>query len=410
MQDLRINFLKLLSALSHALDYNGKGLMHHHTRVALIAQQIAQELEVEENHINNLVYAAMLHDAGAKTFREKAELVIFEVRETSDHCVNGHRLMKLSPLLNPLAEILLCHHDRWDGGNSSGLSGDGIPLAGRIIHLADRVDVLIGENEHILNQRYEISKRIDYYSGSLFDPRIVKVFKKIAQKESFWLELTSVNPEQLLTARIKNSEKVVNLTDLLGIGEVFARIIDNKSPFTHLHSRLVSKVAAGMAMLAGYSENQAKALQLAGLLHDLGKLAVPESIIEKPGPLSNEEYNIIKCHTYYTYNILNMVDGFEEISQWAAYHHECLNGNGYPFKIDASGLSAEARLMAVSDIFTALVEDRPYRPGLPRDKVTEILLEKARRQDIDIDWVELLLDNYGFFLKQKEAINHGAVQ
>jgi HD-GYP domain-containing protein (c-di-GMP phosphodiesterase class II) len=405
MQELNIDFYKLLSALSTALDFGGKRVMRHHIRVALIAQRIADELELDENEVNNVIYASMIHDAGASTFEEKAQLGIFELEGSYDHCTRGHWLMELSPLLKPLSKILLCHHDRWDGKNETGLVGEDIPLASRIIHISDRVDVLIDEGKYILHQSEAILDQIKGLAGVVFDPHLVEVLQKLAQKESFWLDLTSGQYEKILASRVGDHNKTINLEELLGIGEVFARIIDGKSRFTHRHSRLVSAVAGHMAMLVGYSNAKCQAIQVAGLLHDLGKLAVPEKILEKPGRLTDEEYKVIKAHTYHTYRILDMVRGFEEINEWASYHHECLHGKGYPFGIGGGNLSAEARMMAVSDIFAALVEERPYRRGLPRGKVEKILLEKVERKDLDLQWVELLLDNYKQLVVYKEKIS-----
>nr|WP_238480872.1 HD domain-containing phosphohydrolase [Desulforadius tongensis] len=400
---MNIDYYKLLFALSTALDFTGKGLMKHHIRVALIAQQIARKIGLNENETSEVVCASLLHDIGTINFTEKARLVDFEVQNTYDHCMRGERLVNSSPLLKPLSVVILCHHDRWDGKNKTGLAGESIPLASRIIHLADRVDVLIDSGRYILQQRDEIIKKITSLAGVFFDPQLVLALVDLARRESFWLDLTGGNYERILLSRIKPGRKNVSMEELLSVGEVFARVIDGKSRFTHVHSRLVSLVAGEMAELAGFSRDHCRAMRVAGLLHDLGKLAVPESILEKPGRLTPEEYNIIKCHTYYTYRILEMVEGFEEINLWASYHHECLNGRGYPFGIDGKKLSAESRIMAVSDIFSALVEDRPYRLGLSRHKVEQILLEKVKAGDLDAKWVNLLLENYNQLHELKEA-------
>lgn len=406
MQELNINYYKLLTALSTALDFYGAGIMRHHLRVAVIAQGIARELGMGEEEINSIVYASMVHDVGTSTFKEKSKLISFEIEKPFDHCFLGSCLLSLSPLLKPYKQIILCHHDRWDGQNTSGLRGDGIPLASRVIHIADRIDVLIHNKSYILHQQDAIIEKISDLSGTVFDPGIVDVFKKLAEKESFWLDLTSTQIEQILLKRLKVHLEEVNLEDLLSISEVFARVIDGKSKFTHVHSRFVSKVAGDMAVLAGYSTERVQMIKVAGLLHDLGKLAVPETIIEKPGRLTDEEYKYIKSHTYYTYQTLDMIEGFEEIKEWAAYHHECINGSGYPFKLSGFRLSPESRMLAVSDIFAALVEDRPYRLGLPRSKVETILLEKVGSKDLDIKWVELLLDNYNELVRHKEDLEN----
>src|SRR3990167_2949515 len=109
--------------------------------------------------------------------------------------------------------------------------------------------------------------------------------------------------------------------------------------------------------------------EIAALLHDIGKLSVPDEILEKPGGLSTEEFNIMRGHTYFTYHILNSIDGFDTISEWAAFHHEKLNGRGYPFHLKEGQLSIGSRIMAVSDKFSALSEDRPYRKSLTNNEI-----------------------------------------
>lgn len=394
MSVLVIDFYKLLISLSMALDFNRQGILRHHVRVALMAMQIARQLDMSAEEREQLVCAALIHDLGVSTFNEKSKLAEFEVKNTFDHCRRGYQLAESSPLLKPQAEIILCHHDRWIGGNSTGLRGSSIPLAARIIHLADRVDVLINENTHILQQRKHIIGQIKPLSGVVFDPTLVDVLLKLSERESFWLDIVNNRVDLILKANIDVAPRNVYIEDLLSISEVFARVIDAKSSFTHRHSRLVAAVSGRLAKLAGFTDEQCRAMRVAGLLHDLGKMAIPEEILEKPGRLTAEEYNIIKGHTYYTYQILDMLDGFETIKCWAAYHHEKPNGQGYPFKIDASGLDAGSRLLAVSDVFAALVENRPYRHSLPRHKVEQILVEMAKQNELDRTWVELLLEHY----------------
>ncbi|MEG6616010.1 HD domain-containing phosphohydrolase [Peptococcaceae bacterium 1198_IL3148] len=402
MQNLKVDYFKLLCALSTALDFGGKGAMRHHVRVALIAQRLAEKIGLSPQNVQQVVEAAIIHDIGSITWSDKEKLLAFELEHPDEHCLVGARILNRSPLFQPLVNIIISHHDRWDGKNPSGLAGASIPLASRIIHLADRVEVLINKDKYILNQRNDILIKIKSLAGKVFDPDLVYVLADLVDKESFWLDLVNGRQGQLLAKGISADLIDVDLPGMLSIGEVFAQVIDQKSRFTHNHSRMVSAVAGEMAMLAGADDHKCQAIRLAGLLHDLGKLAIPETILEKPGPLTKEEFNVIKGHTYYTFHILELVKGFEDINKWASYHHECLHGHGYPFKITADQLSPESRILAVSDIFTALAEDRPYRAGLSREKVEKILLDKAQHQDIDGKWVELLLDNYHQLIKYKD--------
>jgi HD-GYP domain-containing protein (c-di-GMP phosphodiesterase class II) len=147
---------------------------------------------------------------------------------------------------------------------------------------------------------------------------------------------------------------------------------------------------------------------VAGNLHDLGKLAIPNSILEKPGGLNKEETAIMKSHTYYTYFVINTIGGgLKQIAEWAAYHHEKLDGSGYPFHCGADELSTGARILMVADIFTALAEDRPYRQGMTREGVGQILQQYADRSLLDGRMVHLVRENYGEIhaqMAEKQAI------
>jgi len=131
-------------------------------------------------------------------------------------------------------------------------------------------------------------------------------------------------------------------------------------------------------------------MRTAGYLHDLGKLSVPPAILEKMDKLSSKEWAILRGHTYYTFQILDVIGGPSHLSEWAAFHHERLDGNGYPFHRRADELTLGSRIMAVADVFTALTEDRPYRSGLPASETVSILEELTRDGGLDGDVVALL--------------------
>lgn len=402
---LKIELYKLLSALSLAMDYNRRGLMRHHQRVALISMSIASEMGISGDDILRLYCSAIVHDAGTSTFREKESLEHFEVNNPWEHCKRGYTLLRKSKILVPLTEIILHHHDRWDGrDNPSGLKGASIPLPSRIIFLADRVDVLAQRPGNILDYREEIVKKIAGEAGAMFDPDLVDIFVRLSRKEHFWLDLTSQFIETILIRRMGACPVIASREEITGISRIFADVIDGKSPFTYRHSRLVAEVAAFLSAKAGFDSEQQKKMYIAGLLHDLGKLSIPEEIIEKPSGLTTVEYNLIKQHTYITYQIFDMLDGFDDIKEWASYHHEKMNGEGYPFRLRGEELSTGSRIMAIADIFSALFEDRPYRKGLPRDKIEKILTGMAKSGLQDPDIVQLLIDNYSEVAKLKEKI------
>ena len=135
-------------------------------------------------------------------------------------------------------------------------------------------------------------------------------------------------------------------------------------------------------------------MEIAGNLHDIGKLAIPNAILNKPGKLTKEEFAVMKSHTYYTYSVIKTIGGLEQIAEWAAFHHERLDGSGYPFHCTADELSTGARILMVADIFTALAEDRPYRKGMSKEGIYQIIKQFSDRRLLDTRIVDLLFENY----------------
>jgi HD-GYP domain-containing protein (c-di-GMP phosphodiesterase class II) len=182
----------------------------------------------------------------------------------------------------------------------------------------------------------------------------------------------------------------MDLGQLSDISTVFAAIIDKKSAFTRRHSFGLADNTVKIASIYGFDAQKTERLRIAGLLHDLGKLAVPNHILDKPGKLTQEEYSIIKSHTYYTRLVLEKIDGINDICDWASNHHETLRGTGYPEAIDSSNLSLESRIIAVCDIYQALTEERPYRLGMSKDKAFSIIKDMVDMGNIDSTVVEKL--------------------
>jgi HD-GYP domain-containing protein (c-di-GMP phosphodiesterase class II) len=147
----------------------------------------------------------------------------------------------------------------------------------------------------------------------------------------------------------------------------------------------------------GLADDNCRMLRAAGHWHDLGKLSVPSEILENPRPLTPAEINRIKVHPYHTFQVLRGIDKFHEVNMWSSYHHECLDGSGYPFHLTAGDLTTEARIVALADVFCALSEDRPYRPTMPRTEVIRILDESAKNFKLDRDVVGVVTENFDDF-------------
>ena len=206
----------------------------------------------------------------------------------------------------------------------------------------------------------------------------------MSRQESFWLDLGNPSYYQNFFRNVDDYTWMrFTVDDIIDIAEIFATIIDATSSFTATHSRTVTEVCSFLSRLRGFSEQEIKTMRIAGLLHDLGKLSVPNAILEKPGKLTAKEYVVVKQHPYYTYRILEQINGFETIAQWAAYHHETLDGLGYPFRLGAASLTLGSRIVAVADVFTALTENRPYRTRMSLAQAEKIMRTMVAEQKLD---------------------------
>lgn len=383
---LDIQPLSLIKALSIALELSAGGLSRHHWRTGMIASRIAEALGMDDWQRQVLIYAALLHDLGAAARWDEREK-LYEQKlgaEVYAHAERGYRLLKDSQQLGMLAEPIRHHHDNWDGSSPSGLSGREIPLLSRIINLADRIDVMIKDKTWIFELRPIILAEIQKLSGRDFDPELVRVVQDFSKQDSFWLDLT--NPhyfDDFFNHPAASSWMRFSIDDTLNIAQIFSRIIDSTSRFTGRHSRSVAAISAFLAKAKGYSSEEVKIMQIAGLLHDLGKLSTPNIILEKPGQLTEFEFAKVRQHPYYTYRILEKISGFSVIAEWAAYHHETLDGKGYPFGICEENLRLGSRIVGVADVFTALTEQRPYRKSLKIERVEEIMRSMADNRKID---------------------------
>ena len=230
-------------------------------------------------------------------------------------------------------------------------------------------------------------------------PKLVEGLAELGKIEYIWLDLVYKSPLERMSNLAFTGGTALDLDQLIDFSRIFSRIIDFRSRFTANHSAGVAKTAEKLAQLFGYSERECKMMLIAGYLHDLGKLAVDNAILEKPGPLTADEFSVIKCHPFYTYRILEVISGFDTISKWAAYHHEKPNGTGYPFHLNDSSIPLGSKIVAAADVFTAITEDRPYRKSMEETQSRQVLVDAMNEGALCPKVVGVLLDNFAVIKK-----------
>jgi HD-GYP domain-containing protein (c-di-GMP phosphodiesterase class II) len=383
IKESRIPLFDMVMCLSNAMDLVSQAAVDHHKRVAYIALSIADEMGLSTEEQNSLLWAGLLHDSGALSLKERLDIIQFKVENPYEHAELGYLLFKGFELFSKIAILIRYHHTCWDEGRGSEFRGNKVPMGSHILHLADRVAVLIRREKEVVGQVKGICERIEKNSGTMFVPELVDVFRSLSTKEYFWLDAVSPSIGSILARRSGLVTIELDMVGLLNLAKLFCQIIDFRSRFTATHTSGVAATAEALSRLIGFSERECQMMKTAGYLHDLGKLVVPAEILEKPAKLTEDEFNVIKSHTFYTYRILETISDLDVINVWASFHHERLDGKGYPFHHKGEDLSLGSRIMAVADVFTAITEGRPYRKGMSSDKASQVLQQMAQDSALD---------------------------
>lgn len=405
-EEIKIKLFDMVLSFSRALDLLHPAILDHHLRVAYIACCIAEELGFTAAEIQNVLIAGALHDAGAASSAVRLRLLEYALNryrldgaeipeDIHKHGFEGFELMQNFPPFAQAASAIRFHHVEWDFGRGSEFAGEPVPLGASILYLSDRVAVMPVTERNILEQAAEIREAVAADTGKWFMPEVVAAFQEASAPESFWLDVMCQHKEAIIMDRFGGHEIELTPDALLELSKVFGKIIDYRSPFTATHSSGVAAVAEVLGQRLGFSPTDNKLLKVAGYLHDIGKLAVPTEILDKPGKLTKEEMFVVKQHPYDTFRILSMVPGLKTVNTWASLHHERLDRQGYPFRSHEIPLGS--RIVAVADIFTAITEDRPYRMGMDRTRAIAVLDQMVLDKVIDGDIVAVLRNDYDEF-------------
>lgn len=371
---MNITLKKLITSFTKAIDLYNYLLKNHHRRTAVAAYHIGKSFGLSKAQLSDLVIAASLHDIGALTIVERNQLIQMDMDNPFPHSSLGCYMLETFEPFHKISRIIYYHHWPFIDDNKFNSIMGPVPIESYILHVADRTDILIKHDQSILIQKQEIINRIKSYKGTLFHPDVVDAFETTALKDSFWLDIDNLEMEKILNSAISESLEVELTLDLLEqFAYTLSKIIDARSKFAISHSFGVSEVAYKISELLGYSEERCRKIRVAGLLHDMGKIAIPTEIIEKAGSLTDIERTDVRTHAYFTFLILNQIEDLAELVSWASGHHENHDGSGYPMNLIESSISEEMDIIAYSDIFTALSENRPYRDGMSRDEILNIL-------------------------------------
>ncbi len=409
-----IRLTDVVGAMSYALDLTEGQPMGHSVRTTMIGMRIAETLRLPEHDRSALFYALLLKDLGCSSNAaqmsslyggddralKKAQRLIDwtdhfdmaryaykysqrgkssvlrgwnalrigartrEVRHAMARMKSERGAAIAGMLAMPKAtcDAIRSIDEHWDGnGVPTGLRGDAIPVLARIVCLAQTVEVF--EHGFDVNTAYDVAHA---RRGRWFDPAVVNCLDMFRDDAVFWGELRSADALSALggyepEARIVYADEL----RLDTIAEAFAKVIDAKSPYTARHSQNVAFLATRTAKEVGLPRREVRAIRRAALLHDVGKLGISSSVLDKPSALDRVERAEMRRHTVYTFDILRRVNRFQRFAMLAASHHERLDGSGYHLGLSGDDLDMPVRILMAADVCEALTADRPYRAGMP---------------------------------------------
>jgi HD-GYP domain-containing protein (c-di-GMP phosphodiesterase class II) len=412
----------VLSGLSYALDLTEGQRQGHAARSCLIGMRIGAEIGLPAAERQSLFYALLMKDLGCSSnaarfaalfaaddrslkaalktidwtraleaFRFVSRnvapgafwlrrvwqmLAVFSkgpegVREVvRTRCERGADMARLLGFSSDTVQAIRTLDEHWNGqGQPYGLRGEQIPLLGRILGLAQTVEVFAGSDGPQTAVDVALARR-----GRWFDPDLVDALQSVLGDTAFWDALRQGDPIAQVAGVEPTEVPVLADDDALDeVAEAFARVIDAKSPWTYRHSNGVADIALLVGQRLGLAPGALRGLKRAALLHDLGKLGVSNLILDKPGPLADGELASMRQHPAHTYEILRRVGCFRHLAGVAAAHHERLDGRGYHLGLEAGAIPPQARILCVADVCDALRTSRPYRAGLQPDRVLDVM-------------------------------------
>ncbi|OLP44817.1 HD-GYP domain-containing protein [Rhizobium oryziradicis] len=422
---LRIRLAEIIKALSHALDLTEGQLPGHCVRCCHIGMAIGRALRLPDEKLHDLYYTLMLKDlgcssnaaricelyvsddlafkrdfklvngslpqmirfllthAGAQTsLAERMRTLLSVVKHGGKNsvelmqtrCERGADIARQMRFSDDVANGIRDLDEHYDGGGlPMRIAGETIHVFARIALVAQVVDVFfqVGGAEGALRE-------IESRSGTWFDPVIVDAFVSIAYRSCFWEDLTSPDLENIVLGTEPGRHVIMADEDYLDdIAAGFARVVDAKSPYTSGHSERVALYTDLIAEQMQIDAATRRKLRRGALLHDIGKLGVSNSVLDKPNSLNKDEWLLMRRHPEFSFEILSRIHAFADLAVIGGAHHERLDGKGYPQGLAADAINLETRIVSTADVFDALTADRPYRAAMNVREALDILWQGA---------------------------------
>jgi len=379
---------ELVSAIAYVLDVmNEDANFYHSWRVGIFASEFAKKILPEER--KNIFYASLLHDIGYLALPNHIMhyLSIEEIPSKDpsivSHPIIGAEITSQIPNLSTAAKYVLNHHEWYNGrGYPLGRQRAEIPAGAQIILLADQIDLLL-RNKSIQNIG-DIEKMTATWSNERVPSEIITAALQVLKEGALLQESLDKNAITSLFNRIRQDTGQIEMppnVDAIGITcEIFSLLIDIKHPPMIGHSKRVSLYSLLIALAMNLPHDDITKIKWAALLHDVGKLGITRSLINKPGKFTSHEFENMKQHAIFTSRLIETITDFKDIALIASSDHERYDGTGYPAGLKGDEIPLSTRIISVSDAFDSMTSNRPYRKAMAIDEACKELEKNAGTQ------------------------------
>lgn len=385
---------QIIKMICRALNLMDERLVDHGLQVAVVMKDMLEAGEVQDLELKrNLCILSLLHDAGAYRMQEIENLVKVETVSAWEHSIYGYLFLKEFEPFKELAGIVLYHHADY---KKDWKCSEKVMQYAQLLHVADRVE--IWHRNYKGAKEEELCAYLKERSGTVFSPKAVEWFLRANEKLRTYEKLKqSTEFEKIVDCRFMEEAEIKSYLWLM----VYA--IDFRSRFTVTHTVSVVEIAGQLAKRMGLSGKEQKQIYYGALLHDMGKIGTPVSILEKDGKLTDEEMEVMRQHIKLSGVVIG--DCVEKaVEQIALRHHEKLDGSGYPLGITGTELTLAERIMAVADIVSALSMSRSYKEPFPKEKVFAILDSMVNKGQIDSNVVKTMEAEYDDIIKEADKV------
>lgn len=389
----RITLKDIVIVIQRTLDSMDDRLAGHGEKVAYIMYKLLKcHGGYSDEEILRMITLAVFHDIGVYKIEERDHIVDIDLEIPMNHSVYGYLFIKYFSPLSDLADIVLGHHlYPKDFDDSAKVK---IPKEALILNLADSIAVL-----QLHFNKIDPMLILNKSSNDLLEEH-KELFKKACNEYDL---IEKIETDTYLNELYEILDKrELSRREIIAYARMLNYAIDFRSESTVVHTITVEEISWQISKMLGLDDYKSTIIKIASMLHDIGKLSIPINILEKKGKLTQEEFEIIKCHTIVGYNILSNM-GIDDIRDIATLHHEKLNGTGYPFCLKGDNISKEARIVAVADVLSALIGKRSYKDEFSKDEVISILSNMASNYEIDKDICKLVIENYDYIEKRVKA-------